>query len=108
MTEDPKAELRKERLLRFKRNPLAMLFSVFGLYWSLVNVLTAIKVGKVDYASRTSKYTGPITFQQSPIDFVTILVVAIFGIPLWGTALYIYFFKKVPDTKSRVAKSAVG
>jgi hypothetical protein len=97
LTEDPKAELPKERLLRFKRNPLALLFSVFGLYWSLVNVLTAISAGTVDYASRTSKFTGPITFHQSPREFVTILVVAIFGIPLWGMGLYIYFFKKVPD-----------
>jgi hypothetical protein len=97
LTEDPKAELRKERLLRFKRNPLAMLFSVFGLYWSLVNVLTAIHVGTVHYASRTSRYTGPITFHQSPIDFVTILVISLIGVPLFGLGLYIYFFKKVPD-----------
>jgi hypothetical protein len=74
-----------------------LLFSAFGFYWSLGNLLTAIKVGTVDYTSRTSKYTGPITFHQSPRDFVTILVVSIIGVPFFGLGLYIYFFKKIPD-----------
>jgi hypothetical protein len=92
---DAKTELQKSRLRKIKRNPFALLLGIGGLYLSSVNVFTAIKIGTVEYAGRTSKYSGPISYHDHPINFDIILALSIFGIPFCSWLLYVYFFKKI-------------
>jgi hypothetical protein len=94
MMDDPQ-KTRKSGLRKLKRNPFALPLGLGGFYFFSVNLFTAIKVGTVEYASRTSKYSGPISYHNDPRDFVIILLISIFGIPFCGWLLYVYFFEKI-------------